>query len=216
MVEFDHVFKRYNSWNILEDITFRIERGEFVFLIGPCGVGKSTILRLIYMADFPTQGRVRVDRFRSDTIRRKEIPLLRRKIGVVFQDFKLLTDRNVFENVAFALRVTGSKKSEIKRRTLQALSSVGLNHKRNAMPLELSGGEQQRAVIARALVNEPFLLLADEPTGNLDSQAASDIFELLNTINTRGTAVLVATHDDHGAESCRHRTLRLLDGKLAE
>ncbi|MFQ6094364.1 MAG: cell division ATP-binding protein FtsE [bacterium] len=216
MVEFDHVFKKYANWNILDDITFRIERGEFIFLTGPCGVGKSTVLRLITMAAFPTQGWVRVDRFRSDTIRRKEIPLLRRKIGVVFQDFKLLTDRDVFENVAFALQVTGAKRSEIKRRTLQALSSVGLNHRRKAMPLELSGGEQQRVAIARALVNEPFLLLADEPTGNLDGQAASDILELLNTINARGTAVLVATHDERAAETCRHRTLRLEDGKVTE
>ncbi|UCE17406.1 MAG: cell division ATP-binding protein FtsE [Gemmatimonadota bacterium] len=216
MVEFDRVFLKYTNWNILENVSFRIERGEFVFLTGPCGVGKSTILRLIYMADFPTQGRVRVDTFHSDSVGRKEIPLLRRKLGIVFQDFKLLTDRSVLQNVAFALRVTGTKKSEIKKRALHALTSVGLHHKRNAMPLELSGGEQQRVVIARAIVNEPFLLLADEPTGNLDGQAASDILDLLETINARGTAVLVATHNDHDIESHRHRTLRLVDGRLSE
>jgi len=216
MVEFSHVWKKYSNWNILEDVTFRIERGEFVLLTGPCGVGKSTVLRLIYMADVPTQGYVRVDEFRSDTIRRKEIPLLRRKVGVIFQDFKLLTDRNVFENVAFALRVTGAKRNEMKRRTLQALSSVGLAHKRNAMPFELSGGEQQRAAIARALVKEPFLLLADEPTGNLDGQAASDIFELLDRVNARGTAVFVATHSDRETAHSHHRTFRLRDGRLDE
>ena len=216
MVKFDQVSKRYNNWNILEDITFQIERGEFVFLIGPSGVGKSTILRLIYMEDFPTQGRVRVETFHSDTIHRKEIPMLRRKIGVVFQDFKLLSDRSIFENVAFALRVTGAKKSEIKKRTLQALSSVGLSHRRNAMPFELSGGEQQRVAIARALVNEPFLLLADEPTGNLDGETAADIYELLNSINTRGTAILAATHDEHWADGNRHKILRLQDGTLRE
>lgn len=216
MVEFDHVSKRYTNWNILEDVSFRIERGEFVYLTGPCGVGKSTILRLISMADFPTQGHVRVDTMYSHTIKPREIPLLRRKLGVVFQDFKLLTDRNAFENVAFALRVTGAKKNEIKKRTLHALNSVGLNHKRNAMPCELSGGEQQRIVIARAIVNEPFLLLADEPTGNLDGRAAADILELLETINARGTAVLVATHSDPHVGSHRHRILRLQNGKLTD
>jgi cell division transport system ATP-binding protein len=216
MVEFDHVFLKITNWNILEDVSFRVERGEFVYLTGPCGVGKSTILRLIYMADFPTQGRVRVDRYHSDSIRRKEIPFLRRKLGIVFQDFKLLTDRNVFENVAFALRVTGTRKTEIKKRTLQALTSVGLHHKRNVLPLELSGGEQQRVVIARAIVNDPFLLLADEPTGNLDGQAASDILDLLRTINARGTAVIVATHNHRGSDRSEQRILRLEDGKLIQ
>jgi cell division transport system ATP-binding protein len=216
MVDFEGVYKQYDQWNILEDISFHVERGEFVFLTGPSGVGKSTILRLIYMADFPTRGRVRVATFRSDTIRRNRIPLLRRQLGIIFQDFKLLTDRNVFENVAFALRVIGTKKGEIKRKTLQALSSVGLNHRHHAMPWELSGGEQQRVAIARALVNEPFLLLADEPTGNLDGEAASEIYALLNEANTRGTAVLAATHDEGWAENYRHRILRLRRGRLSE
>ena len=216
MIEFHNVHKVYDRWPILEDVSFRMDRGEFVFIAGPSGIGKSTLLRLIYMADFPNEGYVQVDQFRSDRIRRKEIPLLRRRIGMVFQDFKLLPDRNIFDNIAFALRVTGTKPKEIKRRTLQALTSVGLNHKRKALPFELSGGEQQRVALARALANEPFLLLADEPTGNLDAEAAADIYQLLNAVNSRGTAVLTITHDDGWAERLHHRILHLRDRKLVE
>jgi cell division transport system ATP-binding protein len=179
----------------LRDVSFHVHKGELVFLTGHSGAGKSTVLRLVQMAEFPTAGEVRVSGFSSKTIRRREIPFLRRKLGVVFQDFRLLRDRTAEQNVAFALEVTGAKRSIIPARVSRVLTQVGLSHKAQAFPDELSGGERQRVAIARALANEPLVLLADEPTGNLDQWAAKGVFELFQEINALGMTVLMATHD---------------------
>ncbi|RMD85797.1 MAG: cell division ATP-binding protein FtsE [Calditrichaeota bacterium] len=213
MVKIHNVKMKYPSGDGLESVNLEIKPGEFVFLVGPTGAGKSTVLKLIYMETFPTQGYVIVENYNSMTIRNKEIPYLRRKLGIVFQDFKLLEDRDVFENVAFALRVTGARRKDIKKKTLKALAEVGLSHKSRKMPDELSGGEQQRVAIARALVNEPFILLADEPTGNLDPETAYEIMKILQRVNDRGTAVLMATHNYQLVSSFRKRIVRIEEGR---
>lgn len=195
MVEFHNVSVWFGDNLVFKNLNLSIPDGKFVFITGPTGSGKSTLLRLIYMDIFPNRGRVVVGKFDSRRIRRRQIPYLRRRLGIVFQDFKLLEDRNVFENIAFALYVTGTKKREINRKVLMALAEVGLSHKKNSMPDELSGGEQQRVAIARAIANDPFLLLADEPTGNLDPETSIEIIDLLRKINFRGTSVIVATHN---------------------
>ena len=195
MVEFNNVSVWFDDNLVFKDLNFKVNDGEFVFVTGPTGSGKSTLLRLIYMDIFPNRGKVIVGRFDSRKIKKRQIPYLRRRLGIVFQDFKLLDDRNVFENVAFALYVTGAKRKEINRKVLMALTEVGLSHKKNSMPDELSGGEQQRVAIARAIVNEPFLILADEPTGNLAPDTSTEIIELLKRINLRGTSIIMATHN---------------------
>jgi cell division transport system ATP-binding protein len=187
-----------------------------VYIIGPTGVGKSSILKLIYFDEFPDSGTIIVDQYSSAKIKLRDIPFVRRKLGVVFQDFKLLPDRNVFENVAFSLRVTGAPSSIIKKKVLLVLNEVGLGHRRNHYPRELSGGEQQRVAIARALVNEPTILLADEPTGNLDPKSAVETLEILENINKRGTAVLMATHNYSLIKQFPHQTLSLFEGELKE
>ncbi|MGD0339675.1 MAG: cell division ATP-binding protein FtsE [Bacteroidota bacterium] len=216
MITIKNVEYSFDSLKVLDGVDLTILQGEFVFLIGATGVGKSTLLRLIYMDLFPQAGEVEVGDYSSSTIRRRQIPYLRRKIGVVFQDFKLFEDRSVFENVAFALHVTGSRKSTIKKRVLRVLADVGLSHKRNSFPHEISGGEKQRVAIARALVNEPFILLADEPTGNLDPESAAEIMQTLEEINNHGTAVLMATHNYELIKKLRARVVQLKDGKLSE
>jgi cell division transport system ATP-binding protein len=214
MITFKNVSISFNGQTILDDVNFHISRGEFVSLVGETGIGKTTLLRIIYMDLFPETGMVIVGRFNSDTITKSEIPYLRRTLGVVFQDFKLLEDRNVFDNVAFALQVIGVKKVEIQKRVLRVLADVGLSHKRSSMPHELSGGEQQRVVIARALVNEPMIILADEPTGNLDPATASDILELLKQINSKGTAILLASHNYDLVRKSQSKILQLKDGSI--
>lgn len=195
MVEFQNVSVWFGANFVFKNLNFKVNEGEFVFITGPTGSGKSTLLRLIYMDIFPNRGKVIVGMFDSKKIKKRQIPYLRRRLGIIFQDFKLLDDRNVFENVAFALYVTGIRKKEINKKVLTALVEVGLSHKKNSMPDELSGGEQQRVAIARAIVNEPFLLLADEPTGNLDPATSAEIIELLMKINLRGTSIIIATHN---------------------
>lgn len=199
---------------ILSDITLHIKPGEMVYLFGPSGAGKSTLLRLAHMEIMPTRGLVRVDDFNSNRISPEEIPFLRRKVGVVFQDFKLLPDRDVYDNVSFALWATGVPRRKIKKRVLQVLAEVGLSHKRYAEIKTLSGGEKQRVSMARALANEPFILLADEPTGNLDDETSRDILDLLGRINRRGTAVLLATHKENAIHQIPGRIHRLKEGKL--
>jgi len=211
-----HLSKKYDGKFALKDINLTVANGEFVFLVGPSGAGKSTLLRLIYMDEFPTEGQVVVGPFVSTKMSRRKIPYLRRKIGVVFQDFRLLDDRNIFENVAIAMRVTGEKSFEIKRKVIQVLNQVGLYHKRNDYPSSLSGGEQQRVAVARAVVNSPAILLADEPTGNLDPEVTEEILKLLFRINASGTAVLMATHDLSLVEKFGQRILFLRDAKLEE
>ena len=214
MIQFFNVNLSYNNKNILNHITFKIEKGEFVYLIGPSGAGKSSIIKLINFTDFPNSGTVIVNTYSSAKIKNREIPHIRRTLGVIFQDFKLLSDRNVFENIALTLRVTGSKSSEISKKVMRVLTEVGLGHKRNFFPRDLSGGEQQRVAIARALINEPFILLADEPTGNLDPQSAIEILEILEEINRRGTAVLMATHNYSLIKKYPHRVLMIENGEL--
>ncbi|MHB2150822.1 cell division ATP-binding protein FtsE [Calditrichota bacterium LG25] len=216
MIEFYNVTLRIGQKEILKDISFRLFKGEFAYIVGPSGAGKSTVLRLIYMDLFPDEGMVIVGNHSSAKIKDHEIPYLRRELGVIFQDFKLLQDRNVYENVAFALRVAGIKGSAIKRRVLRVLSEVNIAHRRNLLPEKLSGGEQQRVAIARAIVNEPFIVLADEPTGNLDMQISMEIMEILERINRQGTAVLMATHDQSLIERFPHRVIRIENGRLVD
>ncbi len=214
MVELRDLSVSFDGQPVLQRVTFTMKDGEFVYLVGQTGAGKSSLLRLMYLDLKPDSGVVRVAGYSSTTMKTRDIPYLRRKIGVVFQDFKLLEDRNVYDNVAFALYVTNTPRSDIPKRALFALADVGLSHKRNHMPHELSGGEQQRVVIARAVVNNPALLLADEPTGNLDPISSSEIMELLRKINLRGTAILMATHNYELVRKYPARIVQLKEGKL--
>lgn len=211
-----HLTKRYGDRTILKDVNLQVANGEFVFLVGPSGAGKSTLLRMIYMDEMPTEGQVIVGAFVSSSLRRRQIPLLRRKIGVVFQDFKLLEDRDVFDNVAIAMRVTGARNYDIKKRVMAVLTQVGLYHKRYDQPIKLSGGEQQRVAIARAVVNSPEILLADEPTGNLDPDVTTEILQLLLRINSAGTAVLMATHNHELVKNFGQRILYLREGTVEQ
>jgi cell division transport system ATP-binding protein len=195
MIRLHHVRKEYGRNTALEDINFELRKGEFCFITGHSGSGKSTILKLIHMAERPTTGEVRVSGYSSTSIRPREVSMLRRKIGYVFQDFRLLQDRTAAENIAFALEVTGAKKAVIRSKVGRLLAQVGLASKSEKLPAELSGGEQQRVAIARALIHDPLLVLADEPTGNLDVRATLGIFDLFRSINASGTAILFATHD---------------------
>lgn len=216
MITFENVSVSFDNMPILSGVNLHIRRGEFVSIIGESGIGKTTLLRLIYLDLFPDNGKVTVGDFDSSTITKKEIPQLRRTLGVMFQDLKLLDDRTAYENVAFALEVTGVKRSEIGKRVLRVLADVGLSHKRNNMPDALSGGEQQRVVMARALVNEPLVLLADEPTGNLDPATSMEILQLLKVINGRGTAVVMATHNYDLVRKSGSRILEMKDGVLRD
>src|SRR5947208_6173148 len=215
MIRFTKVSKDYPRLGAaLSNVSFNVAKGEYVFLTGPSGAGKSTILKLIYMEERPTNGEVRVGGMSSVTIKRSDIPKLRRRLGIVFQDFRLLEDRTAEANVAFALEVTGAPRSAIPGKVARALTQVGLASKATALPRELSGGEQQRVAFARALVNDPFVLVADEPTGNLDERATRGIFQLLREINASGTAVLMATHDLELVRSADFRTIELNHGRI--
>jgi len=216
MIKFTNVSFSYPTHPILDNVSFEIRPGDFVFLVGQTGAGKSTLLRLMYMDLRPTKGSVVVGKYHSGRILRREIPHLRRTLGIVFQDYRLLEDRNVFDNVAFTLHVTGVKSTEIKKDVLRVLADVGLSHKRNKLPFELSGGEQQRVVIARALVSNPQFLLADEPTGNLDPATSREILGLLKDINTRGTAVIMATHNYELVRRMNERILQVKNGKVVD
>jgi cell division transport system ATP-binding protein len=203
-----------NGVTALRNLDLKIEKGDFLFLVGPTGSGKSTILKLIYREEVCTSGRIIVAGKEITGISRRQIPYLRRGIGVVFQDFKLLTRRTAWDNVAFALHVIGVGRTEVKRQTAKALDSVGLLHKADALPTELSAGEQQRVCIARAIVNNPVILVADEPTGNLDPDTSWDIVQLLSRINIKGTTVIMATHDRSIVDRMRKRVIALQNGRL--
>jgi cell division transport system ATP-binding protein len=215
VIRLGHVHKAYpNGALALKDVTFGAGKGEFIFLTGHSGAGKSTILKLLFAEQRPSAGEVRVANFAVHEIKPAEIPKLRRRLGVVYQDFRLLDDRTATENVAFALEVTGARADTIPARVMRVLTQVGLAAKARAYPRELSGGEQQRVAIARALVNDPAVLLADEPTGNLDERATRGVFQLLREINTAGTTVVMATHDLDLVRQTNYRTIEMRDGAI--
>lgn len=215
MIAFEHVGKRYGGrFEALADINFRVERGEMVFLTGHSGAGKSSLLRLIMRLERPSRGRVMVAGHDLDGLHISQVPYYRRQIGVVFQDHQLLFDRDIFANVALPLTIQGVEPADAARRVRAALDKVGLLHRERALPIELSTGEQQRVGIARAVVNKPALLLADEPTGNLDPQLSTDIMRLLEDFNSIGTTVMVASHDLALIARLRHRVLKLRQGRL--
>ncbi len=213
MLSFNNVEFRYSNQIVFTDLNLELDEGEFAFLIGKSGVGKSTLLQMIYMNLLPTSGYVRVNGYDTSTIKPRMLPQLRKKLGVIFQDFKLLRDRNVYDNLSFVLEVTNTSKKGIKKKINDVLTDVGLSHKRLNMPDQLSGGEQQRVAIARALLNDPILVLADEPTGNLDPETSREILDILMKINKKGTAVLVATHNYEIVKRINSRIIKLEGGK---
>jgi cell division transport system ATP-binding protein len=216
MIRFQDVTREFpRVGKALNRVTFSLEKGEFVFLTGHSGAGKTSVLRMVHVADLPTSGEVRVTGYDTRRLRPREVAMLRRKIGYVFQDFRLLQDRTAAQNVAFALEVTGAKPSVVRSKIGRLLAQVGLAAKSEAYPSELSGGEQQRVAVARALANDPVLLLADEPTGNLDERATRGVHDLFRAINAAGTAVLIATHDaDVLRRGAGARVLELEHGAL--
>ncbi|HBL81778.1 MAG TPA: cell division ATP-binding protein FtsE [Clostridiales bacterium] len=216
MILLSNVSKIYpNGSTALDDISFFIERGEFVFIVGPSGSGKSTLIKLLMHEEVATSGQVIINNDDVALLKRREIPYLRRSMGVVFQDFRLLPKKTVFENVAFAMDIIGASRKEIRKQVPNVLSLVGLSHKAKSYPDELSGGEQQRVALARALVNNPAFLIADEPTGNLNPKAAMEIMELLDDINKRGTTVIMATHAKEIVDRMKKRVIAIEDGKIA-
>ena len=216
MIKLINVYKEYpRSGLALKNVSFHLRKGEFAFVTGPSGAGKTTVLRLIHMAERPSDGEVRVSGYSSARMRRRDIPRLRRRVGMVFQSFELLRDRTAADNLSFALEVTGARRSEIKAKVQRLLAHVGLASRAGAYPDELSGGEQQRVAIARALIHDPVVLLADEPTGNLDERASRGVFDLIREISSLGTAVLMATHDlEFVRQFPQYRVMELSDGAI--
>jgi cell division transport system ATP-binding protein len=217
MIQFFHVYKTYaRDVEALVDINLHIRKGEFVFIAGPSGAGKTTLLRLIFRDELPTSGQILVNGRNVVKLRDRAVPHLRRGIGVVFQDFKLLRDRSIFDNLALVYRVLGMPSAAGKRKVAHLLKLVGLSHKSQMTPYKLSGGEQQRVAIARALMSDPLLLLADEPTGDLDTDLSMDVMQLLGDINLKGTTVVVATHDMTMVRESGRRTIVLKGGRVVE
>jgi len=216
VIEFHGVAKEYHGRRVLRDVSFRVAKGEFVFLTGPSGAGKSTLLKMLFRAESPSEGQILVNGMNVGAMPQHRVPELRRSMGIVFQDYKLLPTRTIFENVAFVLKFLGVPPAERKRRAYQMLRLVELHHRLSALPEELSGGEQQRVALARALVNDPELLVADEPTGNLDHRLAEEVLKLFTQINVRGTTVLVATHDQELIKKSGRRCLTLDRGRVVE
>ena len=215
LIQMKGVTKKYNRGvTALRNITNSVNQGEFDYLVGPSGAGKSTFIRLLYREERTTKGALKVGKFNLAKMKKREIPILRRSIGVVFQDYKLLPNKTVFENIAFAMEVIGEKSRVIKKRVTEVLDLVGLKHKMRSFPDQLSGGEQQRVAIARAIVNNPQVLIADEPTGNLDPEISWEIMQLLERINLQGTTVLMATHNRQIVDTLRHRVVAIEDGRI--
>lgn len=215
MIEFQSVYKTYDTGShALNDVNLHIDDGEFAFIVGASGAGKSTFLKLIMREETPTSGEVIVNNFRLSRLKRKQVPFFRRTMGIVFQDFRLIDTMTVYENVAFSMRVIGKSRREIRRRVPYVLQLVDLHGKSGRYPKELSGGEQQRVGLARALVNNPSLIIADEPTGNVDPQMSHDIVELLTQINKNGTTVLMVTHEHELVHQFDHRVITLKDGQI--
>ncbi|WP_407306297.1 cell division ATP-binding protein FtsE [Desulfosporosinus sp. SB140] len=216
MIQLRNVSKIYpNGARALVDVNLKIGKGEFVFLVGPSGAGKSTLIKLLYRDEIPTRGQVQINSKNLVRMKEREVPYLRRSIGVIFQDFKLLPNKTVQENVAFALEAIGVAKKEVLTRTRNMLEQVGLAGKENAFPHELSGGEQQRVCVARAIINNPALLVADEPTGNLDPETAWGIMDLLFNINKRGTTIVMATHARNIVNKMQKRVIAIENGRVA-
>ena len=217
MVSFENVVKVYDNTNVsaLKGINLKIEKGEFVFLVGHSGAGKSTLIKMITAEEKPTSGSIVINNTRVEALKRKEIPFYRRTLGMVFQDFRLLDNKNVIENVAYAMRVIGAGNRQIRRRVPDVLARVGLSQKAKFYPNQLSGGEQQRVAIARALANNPGLIIADEPTGNLDPETSKEIMNYLEEINKSGTTIIVATHDKEIVNSMHKRVIEVVDGLIA-
>ena len=216
MIEFKNVTKTYEDTGVkaLDNVSFVIEKGEFVFLVGPSGAGKSTLTKLLICEERPNEGEITVNDMKLNELKNKNIPYLRRNIGMVFQDFRLLPNKTVYENVAFAMQVIGASRAEIRRNVPNVLNLVGLSQKAKMKPGQLSGGEQQRVSLARALVNKPPIIIADEPTGNLDPETATEIMNLLSEINRHGTTMIVATHAKNFVDDMQKRVLAIENGNL--
>lgn len=215
MIELHDVWKTYPDGTVaLQAVNVVIERNEFVFIVGPSGAGKSTFMKLIYREEVPTRGQISVNGFNLGKLKPRKIPYVRRNIGVIFQDFRLLPKLTAYENVAFAMEVVEAPRRLIRKRTMEALELVGLRHKANSLPAQLSGGEQQRVAIARAIVNNPSVIVADEPTGNLDPETSWEIMKLLEEINYRGTTIVMATHNRDIVNAMRKRVIAIEKGMI--
>lgn len=215
MIEYKNVVKEYTNGVLATDhISLKIEQGEFVYVVGPSGAGKSTFIKMMYHQEVPTSGEIKVNEYELEKIKNSEVPYLRRELGVVFQDFKLLPRLTVFENIAYALQVIEKEPEEVQKRVVRVLDLVGLSHKADSFPNELSGGEQQRIAIARAIANKPSILIADEPTGNLDPETAEGIMEIMERINNDGTTVVMATHNSYIVNEYKHRVIEIADGRI--
>jgi cell division transport system ATP-binding protein len=216
MIQLHRVTKQFEGVPALRDVTFSVAKGEFVFLTGPSGAGKTTLLKILFCAEHADEGQIIIQGMNTVRLNSSGIPYLRRNMGFVFQDYKLLPHKTVFENIALALKVVGAPRSTIERRAYQVLKKVGMESKRHLNPPKLSGGEQQRVAVARALVNEPLVLLADEPTGNLDPQSGQEVFRLFKDINMKGTTVIVATHDWETVRNMQRRIIKMERGRVLD
>lgn len=215
LIEFKNVTKKYaNDITATDNISVKIKTGEFVYVVGPSGAGKSTFIKMMYREEVPTSGEIKVNKYELENIKSREVPYLRRELGIVFQDFKLLPRLTIFENIAYALQVIEKTPEEVTERVNRVLELVNLVDKKNNFPTELSGGEQQRIAIARAIANQPSILIADEPTGNLDPETAEEIMDILERINQGGTTVVMATHNSYIVNEYKHRVIEINSGRI--